>query len=35
MGSGLTDDALEYITFSGHVAAPELSMWWGRELLLA
>jgi hypothetical protein len=34
-GSELTDDALEYITFSGHVAAPELSMWWGRELLLA
>jgi hypothetical protein len=34
-GSGLTDDALECITFSSHVAAPELSTWWGRELLLA
>jgi hypothetical protein len=34
-GFGLTDDALKYITFSGHVAAPELSTWWGRELLLA
>jgi hypothetical protein len=34
-GFGLTDDALKYITFSGHVAAPELSMWWGQELLLA
>jgi hypothetical protein len=34
-GSELTVDALEYITFSGHVAAPEPSMWWGRVLLLA
>jgi hypothetical protein len=34
-GSGLTVDALEYITFSGHVAAPEPPMWWGRMLLLA
>jgi hypothetical protein len=34
-GSGLTDDALEYITFSGHVLALELSTWWGRKLLLA
>jgi hypothetical protein len=34
-GSGLTVDTLEYIIFSGHVAAPEPSMWWGRVLLLA
>jgi hypothetical protein len=34
-GSGLTIDALEYITFSGHVAAPEPPMWWGQVLLLA
>jgi hypothetical protein len=32
--SGLTDDALEYISFSGYVVAPEPSTWWGRELLL-
>jgi hypothetical protein len=29
-GSGLTIDALEYITFSGHVAAPEPPTWWVR-----
>jgi hypothetical protein len=29
-GSGLTVDALEYITFSSHVAAPEPSTWWGQ-----
>jgi hypothetical protein len=34
-GSGLTVDTLEYIIFSGHVAAPEPSTWWGRTLLLA
>jgi hypothetical protein len=34
-GSGLTVDALEYITFSGHVAAPEPPTWWVRMLLLA
>jgi hypothetical protein len=34
-GSGLTVDTLEYIIFSGHVVAPEPSMWWGRVLLLA
>jgi hypothetical protein len=34
-GSRPTDDALEYITFSGHVAALEPSTWWGQELLLA
>jgi hypothetical protein len=35
MGSELTVDALEYITFSGHVAALDLPMWWGQALLLA
>jgi hypothetical protein len=34
-GSGLTIDALEYITVSGHVAAPDSPMWWGQALLLA
>jgi hypothetical protein len=34
-GSGLTDDTLEYIIFSGHVAALEPFTWWGRVLLLA
>ena len=33
--SGLTVDALEYITFSGHVAAPDPPTWWGQVLLLA
>ena len=33
--SGLTVDALEYLTFSGHVAAPEPPTWWGQVLLLA
>jgi hypothetical protein len=32
-GSGLTVDALEYITFSGHMAAPDPLMWWGQVLL--
>jgi hypothetical protein len=31
-GSGPIVDTLEYIVFSGHVAAPEPSMWWGRVL---
>ena len=31
-GSGPTVDTLEYIVFSGHVAAPEPSMWWGWVL---
>jgi hypothetical protein len=35
MGSGLTGDASEYATFSGHVAAPDPPMWWGLVLLLA
>jgi hypothetical protein len=34
-GSGLTIDALEYITFSGHVSALDPPMWWGQALLLA
>ena len=34
-GSKLTVDILEYIIFSGHVAAPVLSTWWGQVLLLA
>jgi hypothetical protein len=34
-GSGLTGDASEYVTFSGHVAAPDPHMWWGQVLLLA
>jgi hypothetical protein len=34
-GSGLIVDVLEYITFSGHVAAPDPPMWWGQTLLLA
>jgi hypothetical protein len=33
-GSGLTVDALEYITFSGHVAAQDPPMWWAQALLL-
>jgi hypothetical protein len=32
-GSGLTIDALEYATFSRHVAALDPPMWWGRVLL--
>jgi hypothetical protein len=31
-GSGPTVDILEYIVFSGHVATPEPSTWWGRVL---
>jgi hypothetical protein len=31
-GSGPTVDALEYIIFSGHMAAPKPSTWWGRVL---
>jgi hypothetical protein len=31
-GSRLTVDALEYITFSGHVVAPEPPMWWVQAL---
>jgi hypothetical protein len=34
-GSRLTGDALEYITFSGHVAALEPPTWWDQVLLLA
>jgi hypothetical protein len=32
MGSGLTVDALGYIT-SRHVASPDSPMWWGQALL--
>jgi hypothetical protein len=32
-GSELTVDALEYATFSGHVAASDLPMWQSRTLL--
>jgi hypothetical protein len=31
-GSGPTVVALEYVVFSGHVAAPEPPMWWGYVL---
>jgi hypothetical protein len=31
-GSGPSADILEYIVLSGHVAALELSTWWGRLL---
>jgi hypothetical protein len=31
-GSGPTVDTLEYIVFSGHVAARKPSTWWGRVL---
>jgi hypothetical protein len=31
-GSGPTVDTLEDIVFFGHVAALELSTWWGRVL---
>jgi hypothetical protein len=31
-GYGPTVDTLEYIVFSGHVAALEPSTWWGRVL---
>jgi hypothetical protein len=34
-GSRLTSDASKYVTFSGHVAAPDPPMWWGQVLLLA
>jgi hypothetical protein len=33
-GSGSTDDIMVYVTFSGHVAALESSMWWGRALFI-
>jgi hypothetical protein len=28
--SGSSDDIMVYVTFFGHVATPESSMWWGR-----
>jgi hypothetical protein len=33
--SRLIVDALEYITFSGHMVALDPPMWWGQALLLA
>jgi hypothetical protein len=33
VGVRTTVDALEYITFSGHVAAPDPPTWWSRALL--
>jgi hypothetical protein len=33
LGSELTVDAFEHITFSRHVAAPDLPMWWSQALL--
>jgi hypothetical protein len=33
-GSGPTADILEDIIFSGHVAAPEPSVWWGQALFV-
>jgi hypothetical protein len=32
-GVRTTIDALEYITFSGHVVALDLPMWWSRALV--
>jgi hypothetical protein len=34
-GSRFTVDASEYVTFFGHVVAPDPPMWWGQALLLA
>jgi hypothetical protein len=31
-GSGSTDDITVYVTFSGHLVAPESPTWWGRAL---
>jgi hypothetical protein len=31
-GSGSTDDFMVYVTFSGHLVAPESPTWWGRAL---
>jgi hypothetical protein len=30
-----TDDITVYVTYSGHLAAPESPMWWGRALFTA
>jgi hypothetical protein len=32
MGARLTGDVSEYVTFSGHVAAPDPPMWWGLRV---
>jgi hypothetical protein len=34
-GSGSIDDIMVYTTFSGYMAPPESSMWWGRALFTA
>jgi hypothetical protein len=34
MGSGSTGDIVVYVTFSGHMVAPESSMWWDRTLFI-
>jgi hypothetical protein len=31
-GSGSTDDITVYVTFFGHLVAPESPTWWGRAL---
>jgi hypothetical protein len=31
-GPRLTGDVSEYVTFSGHVAAPDPPMWWGLRV---
>jgi hypothetical protein len=35
MGFGSTDDIMAYVTFSGHMAAPESPTWWDRALFIA
>jgi hypothetical protein len=34
-GSGSTNDIMVYVTYSGHLAAPESPTWWGRALFTA
>jgi hypothetical protein len=34
-GSRSTDDITVYVTFSGHLVAPESPMWWCRALFTA
>ena len=34
-GSRSTDDITVYVTFSGHLVAPELPTWWGQALFTA
>jgi hypothetical protein len=35
MGSRSTKNIMAYVTFSGHMAAPESPTWWGRALFIA